>query len=34
MGDGNYSQAQLTTLTHGLNNMNEWYTLDRRVYRK
>ena len=24
-----YWQAQLFTLTHGLNNMNEWYALNR-----
>ena len=29
-----YWQAQLFTLTHGLNNMNEWYALNRRSYRK
>ena len=29
-----YWQAQLFTLTHGLNNMNEWYALNRRGYRK
>ena len=27
-------QAQLFTLIHGLNNMNEWYALNRRGYRK
>ena len=31
---GKYWQAQLFTLTHGLNNMNEWYELNRRGYRK
>ena len=29
-----YWQAQLFNLTHGLNNMNEWYELNRQVYRK
>ena len=29
-----YWQAQLFTLTHGLNNMNEWYALHRQGYRK
>ena len=29
-----YCQTQLFTLTHGLNNMNEWYALNRRGYRK
>ena len=29
-----YWQAQLFTLTHGLNNMNEWYALNRQGYRK
>ena len=29
-----YWQAQLFTLTHGLNNRNEWYALNRRGYRK
>ena len=29
-----YWQAQHFTLTHGLNKMNEWYTLSRRGYRK
>ena len=29
-----YWQAQLFTLTRGLNNMNEWYALNRRGYRK
>ena len=24
-----YWQAQLFTLTHGLNNMNEWYALNK-----
>ena len=28
-----YLQAQLLTLTLGLNKMNEWYTLNRRGYR-
>ena len=28
-----YWQAQLFTLTLGLNKMNEWYTLNRRGYR-
>ena len=27
-------QAQLFTLTHGLNSINEWYALNRRGYRK
>ena len=27
-------QHQLFTLTHGLNNMNGWYALNRRRYRK
>ena len=30
----NYRQAQLFTLTHGLNNLNEWFVLNRRGYRK
>ena len=29
-----YWQARLFTLTHGLNDMNEWYALNRRGYRK
>ena len=29
-----YWQAQCFTLTHELNNMNEWYALNRRGYRK
>ena len=29
-----YWQAKPFTLTHGLNNMNEWYALNRRGYRK
>ena len=29
-----YWQAQFFTLTHALNNMNEWYTLNTRGYRK
>ena len=29
-----YWQVQLFTLSHGLNNLNEWYALDRRDYRK
>ena len=29
-----YLQAQLFTLSHGLNNMNEWHALNRRGYRK
>ena len=29
-----YWQAQLFTLSHGLNNPNEWYALNRRGYRK
>ena len=29
-----YWQAQLFTLTHGLNNMNKWYALNRGRYRK
>ena len=29
-----YWQVQLYTLKHGLNNMNEWYALNRRGYRK
>ena len=28
-----YWQAQLFTLSHGLNNPNEWYALNRRGYR-
>ena len=31
---GKYWQAQLFTLTHELNNMNEWYALNRRGYGK
>ena len=30
---GKYWQAKLFILTHGLNNMNEWYALNRPVYR-
>ena len=29
-----YWQAQLFTLIHGLNNMNEWYAHNRQGYRK
>ena len=29
-----YWQAQLFTLTHGLNSPNEWYAQNRRGYRK
>ena len=29
-----YWQAQLYTLSHGLNNPNEWYALNRRRCRK
>ena len=29
-----YLQVQLFTLTHGLDNMNEWHALNRRGYRK
>ena len=29
-----YWQAQLSTLSHRLNNPNEWYALNRRGYRK
>ena len=29
-----YWQVQLFTLSHGLNNLNEWYALNRRGYRK
>ena len=29
-----YWQAQLFTLSHGLNNPNEWHALNRRGYRK
>ena len=29
-----YWQAQLFTLTHGLNSINEWYAINRREYRK
>ena len=29
-----YWQAQLFTLSHGINNPNEWYALNRRGYRK
>ena len=29
-----YCQVQLFTLSHGLNNPNEWYALNRRGYRK
>ena len=29
-----YWQAQLFTLTHGLNHMNEWHALNRRGCRK
>ena len=29
-----YWQVQLFALTHGLNNMNEWYALNRRGCRK
>ena len=29
-----YWQAQLFTFSHVLNNPNEWYALNRRVYRK
>ena len=29
-----YLQVQLFTLTHGLNNMDEWHALYRRGYRK
>ena len=29
-----YGQAQLFTLTQELNNMNEWYALNRRSYRR
>ena len=28
-----YWQAQLFTLSHGLNNPNEWYALNRKGYR-
>ena len=28
-----YWQVQLFTLTHGLNNMNEWYALKRQSYK-
>ena len=31
---GKYWQAQLFTLTNGLNNMNEWYVLNRQGYKK
>ena len=31
---GKYWQAQLFTLSHRLNNPNEWYALNRRGYRK
>ena len=29
-----YWQVQFFTLTHGLNNMNEWYAFNRQSYRK
>ena len=29
-----YWEAQLFTLTHGINSMNEWYALNRLGYRK
>ena len=29
-----YWQEQLLTLSHGLNNPNEWYALNKRGYRK
>ena len=29
-----YWQAQLFTLTHGLNSISEWYAINRRGYRK
>ena len=29
-----YQQAQLFTLTHRLNNMNEWYALNKQGHRK
>ena len=29
-----YWKAQLFTLTHGLNSINEWYAINRRGYRK
>ena len=29
-----YWQGQLLTLSHGLNNPNEWYALNKRGYRK
>ena len=29
-----YWQVQLFTLRHGLNNLNEWYALNRRSYGK
>ena len=29
-----YWQAQLFTLKHGLNNINEWYALNRQGYSK
>ena len=31
---GKFWQAQLFTLTHRSNNLNEWYALNRRGYRK
>ena len=31
---GKYLQAQLFTVTHGFNNMNKWFALNRQVYRK
>ena len=34
METGKYWQAQFITSIHGLNNMNEWYALKRRGYRK
>ena len=33
-GREKYWQAQLVTLSHGLNNPNEWYALNKRGYRK
>ena len=29
-----YWKAQLSTLTHGLNNVNEWYAINMQGYRK
>ena len=33
-GREKYWQTKLFTLTHRLNNMNEWYALNRRGYKK